>query len=56
MRGKTENQAAIAFWRRVIDRHTGGRFEDLMLDDARWRGSVQRFDNTLDLGREIDGR
>lgn len=45
VRQKTENARAIAFWRRVIDRYTGGRFVEEMLDDDRWRGPVQRFDN-----------
>lgn len=46
VRQRTENVRAIAFWRRVIERYTGGRFEEELLDDARWRGPVQRFDNT----------
>ena len=45
MRQKDENARAIAFWRRVIDRYTGGRFEEDAIDDERWRGPVQRFDN-----------
>lgn len=39
------NQGGQAFWRRVIDRYTDGRFEEVRWDDARWRGPVQRFDN-----------
>lgn len=45
VRQKMENVQAIAFWRRVIDRYTGGRFDEDVLDDPRWRGPVQRFDN-----------
>ena len=45
MRQKAENQAATAFWRTVIGRYSGGRFEDVVWDDARWRGPVQRFDS-----------
>jgi predicted acetyltransferase len=45
VRQKAENTRAIAFWRRVIDRYTGGRFEEEALADERWRGVVQRFDN-----------
>jgi len=45
VRQKTENARAIAFWRRVIDRYTSGRFEEETVDDERWRGPVQRFDN-----------
>jgi predicted acetyltransferase len=44
VREKAENARAIAFWRRVIDRYTGGRFDEEVLDDERWRGPVQRFD------------
>ena len=45
VRQKTENLAATAFWRRVIGRYTGGRFEEVVLDDERWRGPVQRLDS-----------
>lgn len=38
------NTAATAFWRDVIGRYTGGRFEEVVLDDERWRGPVQSFD------------
>lgn len=41
------NDAAHAFWRRVIGRYTGGAFSDQQLDDARWRGWLQTFDNRL---------
>lgn len=50
-RGKWEvrqvarNAPATAFWRRVIDRYTGGAFTEEIVDDHRWRGPVQRFDN-----------
>lgn len=38
------NPAARQFWRRVIEAHTGGRFEELELrEPGRWQGSVQRF-------------
>lgn len=46
VRQKAENARAIAFWRRVIDRYTGGRFDEEVLADERWRGPVQRFDNS----------
>jgi predicted acetyltransferase len=49
VRQKPENEAATAFWRRVISRYSGGSFEDVEWDDARWRGPVQRFDNTATL-------
>ncbi len=47
VRQKAENAHAIAFWRRVIDRYTGGHFDEEALDDERWRGPVQRFDTLL---------
>jgi predicted acetyltransferase len=43
VREKAENVRAIAFWRRVIARYTGDAYEELVLDDERWRGPVQRF-------------
>jgi predicted acetyltransferase len=46
VRQRAENAAATAFWRRVIGRYTGGRFEELQWDDARWRGPVQRFESS----------
>jgi hypothetical protein len=44
VRQKKQNQAATAFWRRVIGRYA--RFDEELLDDERWRGPVQRFDTT----------
>lgn len=43
VRERAENPSATAFWRRVIGRYTSGDFEDLLWDDDRWRGPVQRF-------------
>jgi predicted acetyltransferase len=43
VRQTTRNTAAIAFWRKVIERYTGGRFEESMHDGPRWRGPVQTF-------------
>jgi predicted acetyltransferase len=45
VREKAANEAATAFWRHAIGRYTGGAFEELVLDDERWRGPVQRFDS-----------
>lgn len=45
VRQRVENERAIAFWRRVIDRYTSGSFEEELFADDRWRGPVQRFDN-----------
>jgi predicted acetyltransferase len=43
VREKPENTGAIAFWRRVIDRYTGGRYTETLHDGPRWRGPVQSF-------------
>lgn len=43
VRQRPENLPAIAFWRRVIDRHTAGRFREVLWDDERWQGPVQFF-------------
>ena len=45
VREKAENVAAIAFWRRAIGAYTAGRFDEITVDDARWHGTVQRFDS-----------
>jgi predicted acetyltransferase len=45
VREEPENQAATAFWRKAIGRYTGGRFEEQVLVEGPWRGTVQRFDN-----------
>jgi predicted acetyltransferase len=37
------NIGAQAFWRKVIGRYTGGDYEEFVLDDERWRGTVQYF-------------
>jgi predicted acetyltransferase len=53
VRQEAKNVAATAFWRRIVARYTGGRFEDLVLDDERWRGPVQRFDSTDTPSRQL---
>lgn len=35
---------AVAFWRRTIATSTSGKFAEVMVDDARWRGPVQTFE------------
>jgi predicted acetyltransferase len=45
VRERTENPIATLFWRRVIGRYTSGRFQEVELDDTRWRGPVQSFDH-----------
>jgi predicted acetyltransferase len=37
------NTAAQAFWRAVIGRYTGGRFEEAERSIGTWRGRVQHF-------------
>ena len=46
VRELAENPGAQEFWRKVIDRYTGGRFDEYVLDDECWRGSVQVFETT----------
>jgi predicted acetyltransferase len=43
VRQERKNVPATAFWRRAIERYTGGRFEERVLDDQRWHGPVQFF-------------
>ena len=52
VRGKWEigqipkNLPAQAFWRRVVAAYTKGVFVEHVLDDERWRGPLQCFDNS----------
>jgi predicted acetyltransferase len=39
------NLPAQAFWRRIIGRYTGGKFDERAFDEERWRGPVQFFDS-----------
>ena len=43
VREMQENLPAQAFWRTIIRRYTGGRFDEIRVDDDRWRGPVQYF-------------
>ncbi|MEZ4263681.1 MAG: GNAT family N-acetyltransferase [Polyangiaceae bacterium] len=52
VRQRVDNAAATAFWRRVIGRYTGGRYDELQWNDERWRGPVQRFEA---VSRQSDG-
>ena len=45
VRERKANVAAIAFWRSVIAAYTKGAFTETVLDDERWRGPVQSFQN-----------
>jgi predicted acetyltransferase len=42
------NRAATDFWRTVISRYTRGQYSEALLNDDRWRGPVQAFDNSAD--------
>jgi predicted acetyltransferase len=43
VRERAGNDAAIAFWRRVIHRHTAGRFQEVTWAGDLWQGPVQSF-------------
>lgn len=49
------NVEAQAFWRTVIGRYTGNRFEESSRHDQRWAGVVQRFESIGHDGRESLG-
>lgn len=40
-----ENALAVTFWRHVIAAYTGGRYVHYELDNERWQGTLQTFDN-----------
>jgi len=50
VRQTAANVTATAFWRRTIDAFTGGAFTEVVIDDERWRGPVQRFDRPATQG------
>jgi predicted acetyltransferase len=37
------NEPAQAFWRRTVDEHTGGAFEERWCDDEKWKGLALSF-------------
>lgn len=43
VRQREENPAATAFWRRVIDAYTGGRYEETRWNRPDWSEIVQTF-------------
>ncbi|HEX7665005.1 MAG TPA: GNAT family N-acetyltransferase [Polyangiaceae bacterium] len=45
VREKSENERAIAFWRRAIGRYTNETFTEEMRADERWKGPIQRFES-----------
>ncbi len=40
-----ENVTAQSFWRKVIERHTNGHFQEYAVDNEMWKGIVQYFAN-----------
>ncbi len=40
------NTGAQAFWRKVIGRHTHSHYTETNLNDERWNGPIQLFDNS----------
>ena len=40
------NVGAQHFWRKVVAAYTNGRYTEVMMNDERWKGPVQFFDNT----------
>ena len=41
-----DNLAGQQFWRSVIGEYTRGEFSEIVLNDDRWTGPVQTFDNS----------
>lgn len=39
-----ENPKAHEFWLKVIDEYTDGKYEEVVMDNEKWRGWVQSFD------------
>jgi predicted acetyltransferase len=46
VRQTPNNQAATAFWRRVIGQFTGRAFHEAEVSNEHWRGPVQSFDSS----------
>ncbi len=46
IRQLAQNTEAVAFWRAVLTRYTGGRFIERQFDNPYLRGSAQFFDNS----------
>jgi len=43
IRQRDEATAATAFWRRAVDRYTGGSYREVRWNDPAWIGPVQMF-------------
>ena len=39
------NEPAHRFWIKVIDSYTNGHYQEIFMDEERWKGPVQWFDN-----------
>lgn len=46
LRVVAENVEALPFWRKVVGRYTGGRFEERAVQLERFKGTVHAFDNS----------
>jgi len=44
VRVRDVNTPAIAFWQRIIERYTGGKYREQSSSDPRWRGVVYDFE------------
>ena len=51
VRQMARNTMATAFWRQVIGAYSGGSFQELAIDDERWRGPVQIFTSRTPLSK-----
>jgi predicted acetyltransferase len=40
------NYPSQKFWRDLINDYTEGNYDEIYLDDSRWRGPIQSFDNS----------
>lgn len=41
----TRNKPAIDFWRKIVREYTDGDFEEVLLNNDKWNGPVQIFNN-----------
>lgn len=41
-----QNKEAQAFWKKVIKKYTNGNYKEIVLDNERWKGPVQTFNNS----------
>ncbi len=48
IRQVSRNTAGQHFWRNVIEEYAEGRFTEITLDNEKWKGPIQSFDNGRD--------